>query len=97
MELMEFLTWEFLGTFAGAIIGVGILSQFVKNAGILKRVPTQILSYFLAFIILIFAEFFMAGLTVNFVILTVFNAVVVSLAANGGYSAIRRMTGRKNE
>lgn len=83
----EFVTWATLGTYAGAVMMVTIITQFLKQTP-LKNINTQLLSYIIAVLILIGAEAFNgATVTVQGVILCLLNAVIVSLAANGTYDA----------
>ena len=88
----EFMTWEFLGTFAGAALATGILTQAVK--GLLKRVPTQVVSYAIALVVLVGATAALRGASgwADWAILPL-NAVAVSLAANGAYAAVARVRG----
>jgi hypothetical protein len=89
----DFLTWQTLATFAGCSAAVAVLTQFIKNAGGLKKVPTQWVSYGLAVILMLSATYFTGALTGPVAALIPFNAVVVSLAANGAYAAIQRVSG----
>lgn len=91
---MEFFTWNTLGSLAGAALAVGILTQLTKEIHCIKVIPTQVWSYLLALIVLILAEVFTVGVTVDGVVLTFFNAAVVSLSANGGYEAVNRIAGK---
>lgn len=87
MELTEFLTWEFLSTMAGAVAATGIVTQFVKNI-VPNTIPTRAVSYVTALVVILAAAFFTGTLTPSSGVLALFNAIVVSLAANGGYDAI---------
>jgi hypothetical protein len=89
--MSEFFNWEMLGTYAGCTATVGVITQFVKGVGVLNRIPTQIVTYVLALVLMLLASVFTGGVTVEGAVLTVFNAVVVSLASNGGYSAVERI------
>lgn len=89
---MEFFDWSMLGTYAGAIMAVGILTQLTKGIKLIEKIPTQIWSYALSLIVLILAQVFGDGITVQNAVLAVFNAAVVSLGANGGYQALSRVT-----
>ena len=83
----EFVTWAFLGTYAGAVIMVTIITQFLKQTN-LRCINPQILSYIVAVLILVGSEAFTgAKLTVHGVILCLLNAVIVALAAGGTYDA----------
>ena len=90
------MTWQSLATFAGCTAGVAVLTQFVKNLGVLKNVATQWVSYGLALVLLYCATYFTGALTGPMAALIPFNAVVVALAANGAFSALDRVTKYSN-
>lgn len=89
----EFTTWQMLGTYGGALAMVAILTQFTKELPVIIKIPTQIWSYILSFIVLITALVFTDGLTLNSFFLTIFNAAIVSLSANGSHSGMKRVSG----
>ena len=92
--MMENLfTWDVLGTYAGAVAAVGVITQLIKGVPGIVKIPTQIVSYVIALIVLLCAAGFTVGLTAEGIMLTVFNAAVVSLAANGVHTAAVKMTG----
>ncbi len=95
--MSELFTWQMLGTYAGCTAAVGLITQFIKGVGVLSRVPTQLVSYVLALVLMMLSAAFMDGITVEGAVLTVFNAVVVSLASNGGYTAVERVAEKMNE
>lgn len=95
--MSEFITWEILGTYAGSLAMVMILTQFVKDVSFLKKVPTQFLSYILALAVLYPAMFFTGQLTANIAVITLFNAIILSMAANGGFSAVMKATGKATD
>ena len=83
----EFVTWTSLGTYAGAVMMVTLITQFLKQTP-LGKLNAQLLSYVIAVLILIGAEAFTGGtVTVQGVLLCLINAVMVALAANGAYDA----------
>ncbi len=83
----EFVTWTSLGTYAGAVMMVTIITQFLKQTPI-KNINTQLLAYIISVAILIGAEAFNgSALTVQGVVLCLLNAVIVALAAGGTYDA----------
>ena len=88
---MEFFTWNILGTLAGAMFAVAIITQIIKELPFIKAIPTQVVSYVLALGILIAAQAFTEGLTASTAALAAVNAAMVSLAANGGYEALKRL------
>ena len=86
----EFFTWQTLATFAGAAAATGLITQLIKDW--LSKVPTQIVSYAVALVILLAATAATAGLGADWSVwaLVPFNAVIVSVSANGAYSAVLR-------
>lgn len=83
----EFVTWQTLGTYAGAVMMVTIITQFLKQTP-LRNINTNLLAYIVSALILVGAEAFTgAELTVQGVILCLLNAVIVALAAGGTYDA----------
>lgn len=91
--MAEFINWSTLGTYGGALAMVMLITQFAKDISFVKKVPTQLLSYIMAFIVLIFANVFTTGISVDVIAQTFLNSIIVSVAANGGYMGIKRLTG----
>ena len=91
-----FFTWDYLLSFAGCVIGTGLLTEFTKP--LLKKVPTQWVSYVFALLILMVGQIATHQLNSwEAAALNVINAVVVSLSANGGYDLINRIFGQKTD
>lgn len=84
----EYFTWELLGSYTGAILAVALITQFIKNLGFIKKIPTRVTSYVVALIIMILALIFTGNFTWGGAVLTIINAVVVSLASNGTRDAL---------
>ena len=96
--MSEFVTWEALGGYAGAVMMVTLITQFLKGTP-LGKWSSQLVAYVIAVVLLIGAEIFdgaviggiaMFGgqpVTVQGVTLCLLNAVIVALAANGMYDA----------
>ena len=85
----EFFTWELLATYSGACVATGILVEFLK--GLLPGLPPRLLSYLTAAAILLAAQLFTGTLTLSGGML---NAVLVSLAAGGGYELCKSAVAR---
>ena len=90
----EFFTWTMLATYAGATLATTLITQLIKGIGFIDRIPTRLVAYAIALIVLVVATVFTGEVTVSSIALCVVNAVVVSLAANGGYDAV---SGKKTE
>ena len=94
MSINEFVNWATLGTYAGCLAMVLVLTQLSKNIPGIKKIPTQLWSWALAVVILVGAQYFAGTLTVETGCLSLLNAAIVSLAANGGYEALERVMER---
>ena len=94
---MEFVSWEILGTYAGAMAMVGVITQLTKNSKLISKIPTQLWSYILSVVIMLCASLFLEQLTLSNAVLTIFNAALVSLGANGGYEGLVRVFSKEQE
>lgn len=88
---MEFFDWSMLGSYAGAVMAVGVITEITKGIPLVRKIPTLVWSYILALFVLLMAMLFTDGFTAEGAGLALFNAAVVSLAANGGYEAMNRI------
>ena len=88
---MDFFTWDILTTMAGATFAVAILTEITKGIPGIQKIPTQVWSFILAFIVLVGAQAAMGTLTFSSGGIAVLNAALVSLAANGGYDLLERL------
>ena len=79
-------TWSQLATIAGATLATVLIVQLLKlPLDKIWKIPTRIVVYFIALVILLLATLFTDGLTVQTGLLTAVNAVIVALAAMGAY------------
>ena len=82
----EYLTWEFLGTFAGATATTTLIVQFLKlQVDKVWKIPTRYIVYIIAALILFAVQLFSGSLTIENIVLTLLNAVVVTMASMGTY------------
>ena len=82
----EPFSWEYLATIAGATLATMLIVQLLKlPLDKVWKIPTRIIVYVIALIISLLATQFTVGLTVQNGLLTAVNAVIVALAAMGGY------------
>ena len=88
---MELFNWNLLGSYAGAVFAVAVLTQITKEIPGIKRIPTQLWSYLLALATLLVTAAFGPGLTAKGAVLALINAALVSLSSNGGYAAVSRL------
>ena len=80
------VTWEQLATIGGAALATMLIVQLLKlPLDKVWKIPTRIVVFFIAFIVLILATYFTDGLSWNTALLTIINAVIVALTAMGGY------------
>ena len=82
----EYLTWEFLGNFAGVVVAVTILIQFLKlPLDKVWKVPTRFFVYGISLLLLVAVEYFTKGIVVDQIPLLLINAVLVTISAMGAY------------
>lgn len=87
----EPFTWEYLATIAGATVATLLIVQLLKlPLDTVWKIPTRIVVYVIALIILLLATLFTGSLTVQSGVLTAVNAVIVALAAMGAYEVTFR-------
>ena len=89
----SFVTWGALASFGGAAAMTALITQLTKNIGFVKKIPTQLWSYVIALAVLFPATGFTVGLNWSGALLILFNAISVSLSANGIFSAAERIIG----
>lgn len=87
-EADTFFTWDTLATYAGALMAVVLMTQVLKDVPIIRKLPTRLLSYIIALLVLIIATLFTTGFEWSTIFLCAFNAFIVALAANGGYDGL---------
>ena len=86
--MTEFLSWGILGTYSGAVIFTALVVQLIKKE---INIPTQLVSYLVALLILEGSLVFTGSWNMSDGALCLVNAVIVSLASNGGYAGIERI------
>ena len=84
----DFFSWTMLATYSGAVLATGLITQFIKNFNGISKLPTQLLSYLVAFVVLILATWFTDTLTVESAVMCILNAGVDAFASNGAYEAV---------
>lgn len=84
----ECFTWAALGTCAGAVLAVTLITQLIKGWGPLDKLPTRLVSYGTALAVLLAANAIAGALNWPSAGLCAVNAALVALAANGGYDAV---------
>ena len=80
------VSWAQLATIGGAAMATMLIVQLLKlPIDKVWKIPTRIIVFVIAFIVLGLATYFTQGLDANVALLTVINAVIVALTAMGGY------------
>lgn len=80
------VTWAQLATIGGASMATMLIVQILKlPLDKVWKIPTRIIVFVIAFIVLSLATYFTTGLDASTALLTVINAVIVALTAMGGY------------
>lgn len=88
---MELVEWPMLATYTGALTMVVVITQFTKGLKYIEKLPTQVWSYIVSLCVLYPAYFFTGQLNVSNAVLIVFNGMLVALASNGGFDALKKV------
>ena len=89
-------TWQQLATIAGATAATLLIVQLLKlPIDKVWKIPTRIVVYVIALIIMIVAQAFTGGLNWSNAGLAVINAVIVALSAMGAYEMTFRHVDEK--
>ena len=79
-------SWEQLDTIAGASLATMLIVQLLKlPLDRVWKIPTRIIVFLIAAVVMLLATHFTQGLSWNTALLTILNAVIAALAAMGGY------------
>lgn len=91
--------WTQLATIAGATLATLLIVQLLKlPLDKIWKIPTRIVVYVIAFIIMTVATHFTTGLSWDAFALAAVNAVIVALAAMGSYElTFRKIDEKKKE
>ena len=84
-----YFTWQTLLTYSGSTLATTLITQFLKGLKPFSLLPTRVLSYFIALTIMVAAELATAGFYWSDIVIAVINAVVVALASNGAFDAVK--------
>lgn len=80
------MSWEQLATISGAAMATMLIVQLLKlPLDKVWKIPTRIIVFLIAAIVMLLATYFTHGLTWNTALLTLLNAVIAALTAMGGY------------
>ena len=92
----DFMTIEVLATFAGLVAAASIIVQFTKS--IVKKQFGDSAVRLYAFIVSLTLTFIFAkaGQGIEGIVLTIINAILVSIAAMGGYEVVADPKAEKN-
>lgn len=85
-EVTDPFTWEYLVTVAGASAFTLLVVQFLKlPLDKVWKIPTRLLAYTIALIVMLVATIFTTGLTWQNALLACCNAFIAALTAMGAY------------
>lgn len=93
----NFMTTETLATFVGLVAAVSIIVQFTKS--LIKNKLSDVYVRLYTFIIALGLSFVYArvGINAEGVILTIINAIIISVASMGAYEAISDPKAQKSK
>lgn len=87
----SFFDWSMLGTYAGATLAVMVIVEFTKELPGIKAIPTRLWAYIVAVVLLVLSTVFTGNIDAPTVFLCFVNAVIVAMAAVGGYDITHKV------
>ena len=91
-------SWEQLATIAGAAMATMLIVQLLKlPIDKVWKIPTRIIVFLIAAVVMLLATYFTKGLTADTALLTILNAVIAALTAMGGYELAFAKLEKKRE
>ena len=97
MPINDFMTWNFLGTMAGAVAATTLIVQFLKiPLDKVWKIHTRYVVYLIAFFLLFFVELFTGKLSFESTVLIMLNAILVTMASMGTYEVTFKQTESKS-
>jgi len=89
------LDWNQLATIGGATMITLLIVQLLKlPIDKVWKIPTRIVAYVIALIVMLLATYFTTGITLSNALLAAVNAVIVALAAMGSYEVTFAKAGK---
>lgn len=92
----SFVTWESLLTFGGCVAGTILVTEFIKKL-FGEKVPAQLVSFLIAAVILFVGHLATGTFVWREALLYLINAAAVSLSANGGFDAVKKIASKIDE
>ncbi|MGI6003792.1 MAG: hypothetical protein ACOX88_00025 [Christensenellales bacterium] len=98
----NFWDWNLLATYAGATLATNLITEVLKDLKFFAKLPTRLLSYVIAVIILLAANIFTGQFTLANGVLCIINGLLVSLTSNGTFDAVastfkKKLTSKTDE
>ena len=79
----NFLTWEVLETYTSFVATVYMVVEFTKEIKFIKKIPTRIWSFLVAFLLLIILNLVIKNFKLVDLVLYALTAISISLGSNG--------------
>jgi hypothetical protein len=92
----NFVTWEVLASFAGAVTMTAAITQAVKGSKPLAKISTRVVSFCIALVVLALSTYFTKCLTIDTMAILPFNAFIVSTSANGVFEGVVSFIDKKS-
>ena len=85
----EYITYEFLGTFAGMVVVLNLLVQFFKPLiDKLKKIHTQYVVWVIAVLLTFAVQAATGTFTADIILRLILNSVLLALTAMGSYEKL---------
>lgn len=95
----NFITLDYLSTFVGMVAVVVLITQFTKDLidKVAKWLPTKYLVFIYALIVIIGYQFMSNTFDGSKLLLTIINAIIITMTAQGGYEWVFKPMENKSQ
>lgn len=90
MEITNFVTENFISSFAGTLLAVELIVFTTKDLPLIRKIPTRLYTFILAVIHLVIVQVVSEkiDITVEFVYILLINSLIVDMILCGGYDTL---------
>lgn len=85
MAINDFVTLDFIASFAGTVVVTMLVVQFLKELPFIKNIPTRYFVFVAAFANIVISQITNEKFLLSNIYLVSINAILTTFAATGGY------------
>jgi len=91
----DFFNYKILGTFAGTITATSLIVEFIKDIGVLKKIPTRYLVLTISLFLVTITAIATNEFTLKNIPLYLLNSILVATSSIGGWHITNQAINQK--